>query len=102
MFSLLIQLYENNNNQSLPYYKLVVDPTNFMRTIQNAFKVSFLFRDGAIAITGLDKFGYPCIRPTQPSDKEANPDENTHQLVSSLTTKLCDVIVFNLAICIGL
>lgn len=65
-----------------------------MNTIQNAFKISFLFRDGVIAIADLDEYGYPTIRPTKPSDKEANLDEKTQQLVSSLNTNLCDVNFF--------
>lgn len=65
-----------------------------MKTIQNAFKISFLFRDGAIAISGLDKFGYPIIRPSQPSEKEAI-DDRPYQLISSLTTPFCDVIIFS-------
>lgn len=74
----------------MPYYKLIIDPANFMRTIHNAFNVSFLFRDGAIVIEE-DEFGYPTVRPIQEQDKGGNFPERNHQMVANLTTVLCDV-----------
>lgn len=85
-----LQLYESNNNEPLPYYQLIIDPENFMRTIHNAFQVSFLLRDGAVALEE-DEDGYPTVRPILDSGKADFEDRN-HQMVSNLTTKMCDVI----------
>lgn len=86
-----MQLYENNNKDPLPYYQLIVDPTNFMRTIQNAFQISFLLRDGLVAIEeGED--GYPTVRPVNETDSGANAENRNYQMVSNLSTRLCDVI----------
>lgn len=85
---------EQNNNDPLPYYKLIVDPENFMRTVQNAFKVSFLLRDGAIVIEE-DEFGYPTVRPTGDLDKNETYEDRSHQMVSNLTTELCEVKCFS-------
>lgn len=63
-----------------------------MRTIQNAFQMSFLFRDGIVVI-GEDEFGYPTVRPIQDEDKDRFEDRN-HQMICNLTTKLCDVSFF--------
>lgn len=61
-----------------------------MRTIQNAFQVSFLLRDGVIAIAE-DADGYPTVRPVNDTDKEEEAEERNYQMVSNLTTTLCDV-----------
>lgn len=62
-----------------------------MRTIQNAFQISFLFRDGLVAIeVGQD--GYPTVRPVNESEKQADSEGQNYQMVSNLSTTLCDVI----------
>lgn len=65
-----------------------------MRTIQNAFQVSFLLRDGIIAIE-VDEDGYPTVRPVKESDKKNSTEEQSYQMVSNLSTTLCDVMHFN-------
>lgn len=85
----MLQICRLNKNKSVPYYKLIIDPNNFMNTIHNAFQISFLFRDGVIALEE-DEFGYPTVRIITESDKETF-DDRTHQMVSNLTTKLVDV-----------
>lgn len=61
-----------------------------MRTIHNAFNVSFLFRDGAIVIEK-DDFQYPTVRPTSDDDKNVTFEDHNQQMVANLTTELCDV-----------
>jgi DNA-binding transcriptional regulator YhcF (GntR family) len=87
----IIQICRLNKNKSVPYYKLIIDPNNFMNTIHNAFQISFLFRDGVIALEE-DEFGYPTVRIITESDKETF-DDRTHQMVSNLTTKLVDEMI---------
>lgn len=82
--------YNSNNDEPLSYYQLIIDPENFMQTIHNAFQVSFLLRDGAVVIEE-DQFGYPTVR-LMPESEKVNFENRNYQMVSDLTTKLCDVI----------
>lgn len=69
-----------------------------MRTIHNAFNVSFLFRDGAIVMEE-DDCHFPTVRPTSDADKNGSFAAGNQQMVANLTTKLCDVNwLFSLAI----
>ncbi|XP_037035960.1 non-structural maintenance of chromosomes element 4 homolog A-like isoform X1 [Bradysia coprophila] len=88
----IIQLYETNNNEPLKYYKLIIDPSNFMRTIQNAFQVSFLLRDGLVAIGG-DADGYPTVRPVSESDRKKDAQNGSYQMICNLSTTLCDEMI---------
>ncbi|KAG4076884.1 hypothetical protein HA402_015871 [Bradysia odoriphaga] len=88
----IIQLYKNNNCEPLQYYKLIIDPVNFMRTIQNAFQVSFLLRDGLVAIQE-DENGYPTVRPVTELERQENTQNGSYQMISNLTTKLCDEMI---------
>ncbi len=67
-----------------------------MRTIQNAFQISFLLRECAIVIEQ-DESGYPTVRPANDIDKNETYDDSSHQMVSNISTKLCDVIFFVLS-----
>uniref|UniRef100_A0A1A9Z5J5 Non-structural maintenance of chromosomes element 4 n=1 Tax=Glossina pallidipes TaxID=7398 RepID=A0A1A9Z5J5_GLOPL len=80
-------LYKANNCQPIPFYKLIIDPENFMNTVENAFQISFLVRDGNIAIERGDD-SYPQIRVAN-SDEVKNKTETT-QAICSLNMELCE------------
>ena len=76
------ELYQNNGNQPIPYYKLIIDPNDFMITVDNAFQVSFLFRDKHLfMMNGED--GFPAVRIVEKREKDENTD-NLCQFVSTL------------------
>lgn len=70
-----------------------------MRTVQNAFQLSFLFREGHIVIEK-DEHGYPTVRPANEIDKNVTYDETNYQLISNMSTKLCEVIFRSLRIAV--
>lgn len=82
------QLYQQYKT-AIPYYQLIVDPENFMNTVDNAFQVSFLFRDGTVYFEQ-DDFGLPAVRPVHKHEKDRQNAE-TYQCISSLTPSLCEV-----------
>lgn len=43
--------YVRRRHTPIPYYELILDPHNFMHTIDNAFQVAFLVRDAHIGLT---------------------------------------------------
>lgn len=85
----LFKVYQKNGKTPIPYFQLVIDPTNMMYTFDNTFQVSFLFRDGMIAFVKGDE-GLPAIKPMSENAKLKKPSENT-SFVSTLDHKLIQV-----------
>lgn len=83
------QVYRKNGGKPIPYFQLVIDPTNMMYTFDNTFQVSFLFRDGCIAFVKDDE-GLPAIKPIV-GPKPPKPSEMT-SFTSSLNHNLIQVI----------
>lgn len=79
-----------NNKKPYPLFKLVIDPQNFMRTINNAMKVSHLVRDACLVIDE-DELGYPTVRPVEDGDGDDFEDV-THQMVANFSGPFCRVI----------
>lgn len=86
----LKKIYAQRDETPIPYYELICDPDNFMHTVDNAFQISFLARDGLVKLLiGGDKM--PEIRPTNSEETKAiksNLDRPTVQCVVSLDYKL--------------
>lgn len=50
--------YQRVHQKQLDYFKLVLDPTDFGRTIENILHVAFLARDGVIQIKKGETFKF--------------------------------------------
>ncbi|XP_065363052.1 non-structural maintenance of chromosomes element 4 homolog A [Calliphora vicina] len=83
-------LFRQNNRQPIPYFRLIIDPHNFMNTVENAFQMAFLARDGNVAIEGGED-GYPQVRLV-PKDEIAKHTDTT-QAICSLNMKLCKQMI---------
>lgn len=57
----------------LSYYKVVIDPDNFMNTVDNVFQIAFLIKDGSVSVD-FDKENRPVLRPIGREEKERNRD----------------------------
>ncbi|XP_061396956.1 EP300-interacting inhibitor of differentiation 3 [Musca vetustissima] len=81
----LDDIFRANQRQPVPFYKLIIDPHDFMNTVENAFQLAFLARDGNIAIEcGAD--GLPYVRLASKDEIDAHPD--TSQSICSLNMDL--------------
>ncbi|XP_031625766.1 EP300-interacting inhibitor of differentiation 3 [Contarinia nasturtii] len=69
-------IYKKNGRKPIPYFQLVIDPTNMMYTFDNTFQLSFLFRDGMISFVK-DREGLPAIVPLDEATKPPKPSEMT-------------------------
>lgn len=86
----LRQIFDQNGNVAIPYYQAVVDPLNFMHTVDNCFQVAFLFRDGHLML-GVNNDGgeaEPMIGPVLDGHKEEECFGHMHQMVSSMSPRL--------------
>lgn len=88
----LRQMLNSNGGRSIPYYKLIIDPKNFMNTVENAFQIAFLARDNLIAIeTGDDN--YPHVRLAHSDEVKAVKE--TTQAICTLNLEKCrEMILF--------
>uniref|UniRef100_A0A1A9WIK5 Non-structural maintenance of chromosomes element 4 n=1 Tax=Glossina brevipalpis TaxID=37001 RepID=A0A1A9WIK5_9MUSC len=86
----LNSLFKASNWQPIPFYKLIIDPNNFMNTVENAFQISFLAQDGNIAIERGEDL-YPQVRIAQPKEIESKTD--TTQAICSLNMSFCEDMI---------
>uniref|UniRef100_A0A182NNT1 Non-structural maintenance of chromosomes element 4 n=1 Tax=Anopheles dirus TaxID=7168 RepID=A0A182NNT1_9DIPT len=68
--------------KSIPYFELVTDPEDFMCSVDTAFQISFLIRDGAVALETVA--GVLSVRPTTEGEKKQNKrnDDNIQAILS--------------------
>ncbi|XP_049278933.1 EP300-interacting inhibitor of differentiation 3 [Anopheles funestus] len=77
----LKQIYQEMGSP-VPYLQLITDPTDYMNTIDTAFQLSFLIRDGAVALETVNNV--VSVRPTTDSEKKQNKrnDDNVQAILS--------------------
>lgn len=86
IFAQISELYEQRR-APIPYFELICDPEDFMNTVDNAFQISFLIRDGRVALL-VDKNHDPMIRPTtQKEADQGNQMSETTQAILGLNPK---------------
>lgn len=64
IMSQLVQLM--GNREKIPYFELITDPQSFPNTVDNAFQLAFLVRDGQIKLAlGPNNEPYVAIVPKE-------------------------------------
>ncbi|CAH2062343.1 unnamed protein product, partial [Iphiclides podalirius] len=58
------------------YFHAVLDPTSFCRTVENVYYVSFLVRDGMVAVEVDEEHGIPFVRTLAPSQEQKRHDSS--------------------------
>ncbi|CAH0748598.1 unnamed protein product [Bemisia tabaci] len=80
----LRKAYIKNDRNPISYFNFVLHPTEFSKTVQNIFRVSFLIRDG-LARMEKDEHGILTITPEKNAEGiESAPKK---QMISSLSVK---------------
>ncbi|XP_053677301.1 EP300-interacting inhibitor of differentiation 3 [Anopheles nili] len=67
---------------AVPYFELITDPADYMNTVDTAFQISFLIRDGAVALETIKNV--LSVRPTTDREKQQNKknDDNIQAILS--------------------
>lgn len=77
----LQQIYQDRGSP-IPYHLLITDPGDYMNSIDTAFQLSFLIRDGAVALETFNNV--LSVRPTTDNEKKQNKrnDDNVQAILS--------------------
>ena len=59
----LVAHYQENGREAIDYFRFIIDPQSFGRSIENAFYVSFLIKEGKAGIFYDEETGLPKIKP---------------------------------------
>lgn len=77
------------DSDQIPYYELVCDPNNFMKSVDIAFQISFLVRDGFLGLKQVDSEPYVFLVDHDPNTQQTQrtqaPPSDTVQCVMSFS-----------------
>uniref|UniRef100_A0A1Q3F028 Non-structural maintenance of chromosomes element 4 n=1 Tax=Culex tarsalis TaxID=7177 RepID=A0A1Q3F028_CULTA len=93
IFAQIIELYQKRHETPIPYFELICDPEDFMNTVDNAFQISFLIRDGRVALL-TDQNHEPLIRPTtqREADQGKQMSETTQAILGLNPKKWREIV----------
>ncbi|KAK5744911.1 hypothetical protein LTR17_001662 [Elasticomyces elasticus] len=74
----MLRKHRLRENHGVPLFEFVVNPRSFGQTVENIFYVSFLIKEGSVAVK-LDEDGLPTINIEEPPPKDGE-DENGQPL----------------------
>ena len=79
--------YRNNMNEPVNYFKFVIDPESFGRTVENMFHVSFLVKQRRVELSVCPEIQLPMLRPTSTESDGGEEDESggKNQAIISLS-----------------
>ncbi|KAH8287903.1 hypothetical protein KR018_006957 [Drosophila ironensis] len=81
------QIYQAGGNKSIPYFKLIINPDNFMDTVQNALHLSFLIREQCVSIKNGED-GLPVVDVV--AKPKAPGQEEPAQAICSIDVAYCE------------
>lgn len=76
-YNVQIQRICQKRGSSVPYNELITDPGDFMATIDNAFQVAFLIRDGLIKLETVDEEPHVFVTENTSKASQAQIDPST-------------------------
>jgi len=82
------QVFKRNhlaNNWEVSLFEFAVNPKSFGQTVENLFYISFLVKDGFVALS-TDNDGLPTLRPSEPKTVSEQHERGAarHQAIFSL------------------
>ena len=78
----LVRRFKANNRQPINYFKFVIDPKSFGKSVENMFHVSFLIKEGKVGLSVCEETGDPIIKPISPRQlEESQLEQDTRNQV---------------------
>ena len=84
-FKQLVQEFRSNGKKPVNYFRFVVDPDSFSRTVENVFHASFLVSEGKMSLEVSEEDGSPYVRPLKKS----------HNVVENGETRVKKQVIIN-------
>ncbi|XP_037938264.1 uncharacterized protein LOC119671614 isoform X2 [Teleopsis dalmanni] len=85
---IIVNYLRTHGVDSIPFYKLIIDPSDFMKTADNAFQLAFMVKEKTVYISqGSD--GYPAVTLTK-SNKNITTNECECALTFALVQKFIE------------
>jgi len=72
---ILERQFIQNNKKPVDYFKFVIDPESFGKTVENMFHVSFLVKQRVVELGVSEKVGLPILTPLSSGSRAAAGDE---------------------------
>ena len=72
---ILERKFLQNNKKPVDYFKFVIDPESFGKTVENMFHVSFLVKQRVVELGVSEKVGLPILTPLSSGSRAAAGDE---------------------------
>lgn len=80
----IIQAYVDEDQQPLPFYKLICDPSSFTKSVHNAFQLSFLIQSNLVRVFKSEA-GETLLEPLDmnaPFTSQKGGDNSVHAVIS--------------------
>lgn len=76
--------------KKIPYFEVIINPTSFMKSVDAAFQIAFLVRDGILGLKRINNEPYILLSDIEKSQMHARGDtsDETVQTVMSISPKL--------------
>ncbi|CAG9789695.1 unnamed protein product [Diatraea saccharalis] len=82
-----------NSERPLSYFHLVLDPDSFARTVENIYHLSFLVRDGMLAVQLDEEYGLPFVTPVAASGSGGGDINEENQFIVSIDMERWQVCI---------
>ncbi|XP_077592209.1 non-structural maintenance of chromosomes element 4 homolog A [Stigmatopora nigra] len=92
ILSILKDSHQTYPSSQIPYYKFVIDPDSFSRTIENIFHMSFLIRDGLVKMN-VDKNNLLYIAPVEDLIVDVTATQSRYASIFSMSPKIWREII---------
>jgi non-structural maintenance of chromosomes element 4 len=79
----IFKICKKRQKNSLPYFELICDPQSFMKTVDAAFQISFLVRDGFLGLKLIGNEQHVFI-PEKKAEPNKKSNQETKQCVMSI------------------
>lgn len=81
------RICRDRDTEDIPYFEVVCHPTNFMKSVDNAFQISFLIRDGFLGLKKVNKEPHVYLVDRSQSQHTQHASD-TIQCVMTINTKV--------------